>query len=410
MSRSRTFYAVLVPAVIAGGVLLTGVSSRADDDDDVDVVVVDDDGDDSAGHGTVTIATTPWAEVYLDGKKIGTTPIAKIKIPAGKHKLTLVSPDLDVKINKTFTIGAGESFRLAHNFANHGAGGGGNHDHARIAAEQARQAAEQARHAADQARQSIDQARQQIVDDPNIPDAVRGKVLKRLDKARKAVEKKLGNLNFNGDWDAFGAQMEAFGESMSEAFEDMDMDFADLGKDIEREVEKALKGRMKHGFKGGFKGGIHIDIDGDGDDDDMMVMPMPPMPPMPPVPPMAPMPPMPHGGGVVVDMSDMDVAIDLDSLDLKGSQHGALRQVIEDEQRAVRPAEEQLAQLSEKLREALENDNVDEQTINNYVDKMTEREAIIRKARLNAWAKARRLLDDDQRQQVQRSGRGRHGP
>lgn len=403
MTRARTFYAVLIPAVIAGGVLLTGVTSRADDDDDGDTITIDD-GDDSDGFGTVTIATTPWAEVYIDGKKIGSTPIAKLKIPAGTHKLTLVNPDLQVKIDKTIKIGAGDNVRLVHNFANHGAGGGG--DHARIAAEQARQAAEQARQAADQARQQIDQARQQIVNDPNIPDAVRGKVLKRLDKALKAVEKKLGNLNFNGDWDAFGAQMEAFGESMSEAFDGMDGDFEDLGKDIEQEVAKALKGRMKH-----FKGGIHIDIDGDGDDDDVMVLPVPPVPPMAPMAPMPPMPPTPGHGGVTIDMSDMDVAIDLDALDLQGGQRTALRQLIEDEQRAVQPAEEQLAQLSEKLREALENDNVDEATINKYVDQMSEREAIIRKARLNAWAKARRLLDDDQRQQIQRAGRGgRRGP
>ena len=39
--------------------------------------------------GTLVIATTPWSEVYLGGRRLGTTPLGNVQLPAGRHTLTL---------------------------------------------------------------------------------------------------------------------------------------------------------------------------------------------------------------------------------------------------------------------------------------------------------------------------------
>jgi serine/threonine-protein kinase len=39
--------------------------------------------------GTLVIATTPWSEVYLGGRRLGTTPLGNVRLPAGRHTLTL---------------------------------------------------------------------------------------------------------------------------------------------------------------------------------------------------------------------------------------------------------------------------------------------------------------------------------
>ena len=41
------------------------------------------------GHGTLVIATTPWSEVYLGPRLLGTTPLSNVRLPAGRHTLTL---------------------------------------------------------------------------------------------------------------------------------------------------------------------------------------------------------------------------------------------------------------------------------------------------------------------------------
>ncbi|MGI5860682.1 MAG: protein kinase domain-containing protein [Myxococcales bacterium] len=47
--------------------------------------------------GEVLIVATPWADVYLRGKKLGTTPMPKLTLYEGEHQLTLVNTDLGTK-------------------------------------------------------------------------------------------------------------------------------------------------------------------------------------------------------------------------------------------------------------------------------------------------------------------------
>jgi serine/threonine-protein kinase len=55
-----------------------------------------------AGKGTLTINTRPWSEVWVDGKKLGLTPLAYKELSAGRHKLVLKNPRL--KLKKTLWI------------------------------------------------------------------------------------------------------------------------------------------------------------------------------------------------------------------------------------------------------------------------------------------------------------------
>ena len=63
----------------------------------------------SAGSsGQLTLFTQPWAEVYLNGKKLGATPLVKVKLKAGTHPLRLKNPDAGIDQPYKVTIKSGE--------------------------------------------------------------------------------------------------------------------------------------------------------------------------------------------------------------------------------------------------------------------------------------------------------------
>jgi serine/threonine-protein kinase len=43
--------------------------------------------------GWLTLDTEPWASVYLDGRRLGVTPLARVPLPAGRHKLSIDAED-----------------------------------------------------------------------------------------------------------------------------------------------------------------------------------------------------------------------------------------------------------------------------------------------------------------------------
>ncbi len=51
--------------------------------------------------------SVPWAVAYLDGKRLGVTPIDEARVDAGKHRLRLVGPGGEV--NRDVNISAGRS-------------------------------------------------------------------------------------------------------------------------------------------------------------------------------------------------------------------------------------------------------------------------------------------------------------
>ncbi|MBI2892996.1 MAG: serine/threonine protein kinase [Deltaproteobacteria bacterium] len=44
-------------------------------------------------YGTLTINTIPWSKVYLGGRLLGMTPLANVRVPAGRHVIRMVNPD-----------------------------------------------------------------------------------------------------------------------------------------------------------------------------------------------------------------------------------------------------------------------------------------------------------------------------
>ena len=44
--------------------------------------------------GTIALNATPWAEVWVDGEKIGDTPIGNYQLTLGPHDFVFRHPDL----------------------------------------------------------------------------------------------------------------------------------------------------------------------------------------------------------------------------------------------------------------------------------------------------------------------------
>ncbi|HMA93816.1 MAG TPA: PEGA domain-containing protein, partial [Polyangiaceae bacterium] len=55
-------------------------------------------------YGMLTIDTTPWSNVFVDGKLLGTTPLMQVKLPAGTRALTLRNPELGLEASYSVTI------------------------------------------------------------------------------------------------------------------------------------------------------------------------------------------------------------------------------------------------------------------------------------------------------------------
>ena len=57
--------------------------------------------------GTITINSLPWSRVRLDGKNVGDTPVVKLRVPAGRHRLELLSPGGKVRKSLRITVRPG---------------------------------------------------------------------------------------------------------------------------------------------------------------------------------------------------------------------------------------------------------------------------------------------------------------
>jgi hypothetical protein len=44
--------------------------------------------------GTISLNALPWADVWLDGEKIGETPIGNLALPIGPHEIVFRHPEL----------------------------------------------------------------------------------------------------------------------------------------------------------------------------------------------------------------------------------------------------------------------------------------------------------------------------
>jgi serine/threonine-protein kinase len=57
--------------------------------------------------GYLSLDSEPWANVSLNGKQLGSTPLVRIPLPPGKHVLTLTNPELGISTSYAVDIKSG---------------------------------------------------------------------------------------------------------------------------------------------------------------------------------------------------------------------------------------------------------------------------------------------------------------
>ncbi len=356
MSRIHTLFAALAPVVLAGAFIgASARSTRADDGNDVTQDVSDDDADNDNDAGT--------QQAQRDAQHA-----------------------------------ARDAQRAAR-------------DAQRAARQEAHDAVRRAR---DEAREQIRAAREQITHDGSIPPAIRSMVLKRLDQAQKIVDQHLDRAANADDLGTLTSELSAMGAELGQTMGGMGDDMKSMQKDMAKMGRDMAKQWAGKNWKFHFDGNGASASAGDDDDDrdvdvDVHVVPpTPPMPPMPPMPAMPPMPPMAGAHGPDVDLSDLDVNVNLDDLQLSQPQRDQLQQILADEQQASEQAEQQIDGLSEGLRGMLQDPNAPESDISKMVDQINTVEGTYRKERILAWARARKVLSEQQRDALMRVTR-HHG-
>jgi len=66
--------------------------------------------------GLLSVNALPWAEVWVDGRSTGTTPLANLAVPIGSHEIVLRHPQLGER-RRTVTITVQTPVRLGVDFA-----------------------------------------------------------------------------------------------------------------------------------------------------------------------------------------------------------------------------------------------------------------------------------------------------
>ena len=64
------------------------------------------------GKGKVYVSVSPWAEVYLSGTHLGTTPMPPFSVWEGVHELKLVNPQLGIERKKRINVRANETVKV----------------------------------------------------------------------------------------------------------------------------------------------------------------------------------------------------------------------------------------------------------------------------------------------------------
>jgi hypothetical protein len=257
----------------------------------------------------------------------------------------------------------------------------------------------------------IEAVREMLRNNPSIPKDVRDRVLSRLDRVNGILDRRLGNLRAT-DIDQLGDQMSKMGDEIEKAMEGINDDLAKLGdqwgkdfadkfsKDWQKSFKKFNFGpdKLKFKFKDKDNDSDSDNDNGNSDDDNDSSAVVPPTPPTPPVP------------GMDSDDPALRTAIaDLGNLSLSRDQREQLRQLRVETDRQVEAARNAINQLSDSLSTALENPSVTDREIETFVNEISKQEAQLRKARILAWVKARRALDDDQRARVVKAAaKGKH--
>jgi hypothetical protein len=66
----------------------------------------------AAPMGSVSLNALPWAEVFIDGRKVGETPLGQVPIAVGAHEVVFRHPQLGEQ-SRSITVTAGGPTRLS---------------------------------------------------------------------------------------------------------------------------------------------------------------------------------------------------------------------------------------------------------------------------------------------------------
>jgi hypothetical protein len=243
---------------------------------------------------------------------------------------------------------------------------------------------------------ALKQARSMIESNPSIPPDVRARVLSRLDRVNGIVDRRISKLKTT-DIDQLGEELGRMGEEIGNAMDGLGEDLSKLGdkigKDVAKQIQKSFKHMAPHAVqtddsndsaddnKGNSDSDSDSDSDTDSDNDSATAVPT----------------------ATAMDPDDdaaKQAIVKLGNLSLDSHQRAVIAQLRTDTERRVSAAKQEIDRLSDTLRVALDNPASSEAEVGRYVDQISAQEATIRKARINAWMSARRVLSDDQRAQV----------
>jgi PEGA domain len=62
--------------------------------------------------GVVNLNASPWAEVWIDGQRVGETPIGNLSVPIGPHEVIFRNPQLGEK-RHAISVTTGTPVRLS---------------------------------------------------------------------------------------------------------------------------------------------------------------------------------------------------------------------------------------------------------------------------------------------------------
>ncbi|MEP6862874.1 MAG: hypothetical protein ABJE66_19765 [Deltaproteobacteria bacterium] len=349
MSRTRTFFTLVFPSMLAGGVLFGSAFTHADS---------------GRGYGNYYPSSDATVVAQADPR-----PMARPMVPPAPP-----APPTPYAPYATPATPPTPPPRHGHSH-----GGGINiqmHD-GKIQIDGVN----------DMVESSIKQA-QEAIRNSSLPAEVREKLQKRLDKVRTKVEERLSHLD--------ASDLDQLGEELGKMGDDIGREMDDFGKEMDKYGDKMSKDAMKNfgknwskkthwNFSGNNNHNDSDDSDSESDSDDEVV-----------------------GVPDVDDQDDMDDAVrGLGDLSLKGPQRDQIQRLRAESDRQVAQAKAQLDRASDELQRALDNVSASDAEISRAIDLVSQQEATIRKARILAWHGARRVLDDVQRHKVEAAARAR---
>ena len=222
---------------------------------------------------------------------------------------------------------------------------------------------------------------------PDVPPDVRARVKDRVQAVRRKVNARLGQLK-SMDVDKIGPEMERMGDEIEQEMAGLDKDLEKLGsgfgKHFAQKLGKDLAKRIDLGHLNGNQGGDDDDVDSsDDDDEDKDAVAMPP------------------GTDRDLDPAGLPPIADLKNLTLEPAQKAELAKLRAEADRQVSTAKRALDEMANQLHDALGDGGASETDIARQIDSISAQEAIIRKARILTWVKARNVLHKDQRKRVE---------